>query len=43
MARRPRSLYRCTQNLFDLRRMAVVHNLHVIARMPEATVEASAG
>ena len=31
------------KNLFDLRRMAVVHNLHVIARMPEATVEASAG
>ena len=23
------------QNLFDLRRIAVVHNLHVIARMPE--------
>jgi transposase len=23
------------KNLFDLRRMAVVHNLHVIARMPE--------
>lgn len=25
----------CRKNLFDLRRMAVVHNLHVIARMPE--------
>ena len=23
------------KNLFDLRRIAVVHNLHVIARMPE--------
>jgi hypothetical protein len=31
------------KNLFDLRRMAVVHNLHVIARMSQATVEASAG
>ncbi len=31
------------KNLFDLRRMAVVHNLHVIARMSEATVEASTG
>ena len=28
----------CSQrkNLFDLRRIAVVHNLHVIARMPES-------
>ncbi len=26
------------KNLFDLRRIAVVHNLHVIARMPELTV-----
>jgi hypothetical protein len=25
------------KNLFDLRRMAVVHNLHVIARMPNPT------
>jgi hypothetical protein len=31
------------KNLFDLRRMAVVHNLHVIARMSQATVEATAG
>jgi len=23
------------KNLFDLRRSAVVHNLHVIARMPD--------
>lgn len=29
-------------NLFDLRRMAVVHNLHVIARMPESTLDAMA-
>ena len=27
------------KNLFDLRRMAVVHNLHVIARMPELTLD----
>jgi hypothetical protein len=27
------------KNLFDLRRMAVVHNLHVLARMPEPVVE----
>ncbi len=27
------------KNLFDLRRIAVVHNLHVIARMSELTVE----
>lgn len=27
------------KNLFDLRRMAVVHNLHVIARMPQPVVE----
>jgi hypothetical protein len=26
------------KNLFDLRRMAVVHNLHVLARMSEPTV-----
>ncbi len=25
------------KNLFDLRRMAVVHNLHVVARMSETT------
>ena len=30
------------KNLFDLRRMALVHNLHVIARMPEAKVEMTA-
>jgi transposase len=24
------------KNLFDLRRAAVIHNLHVLARMPEA-------
>ncbi len=30
------------KNLFDLRRMAVVHNLHVIARMPELTLEEAA-
>lgn len=27
------------KNLFDLPRMTVVHNLHVIARMPELTKE----
>lgn len=27
------------KNLFDLRRMAVVHNLHVIARMPEPATD----
>ncbi len=27
------------KNLFDLRRTAVVHNLHVIARMPDSRVE----
>ena len=26
------------KNLFDLRRMAVVHNLHVISRMPQPVV-----
>lgn len=26
------------KNLFDLRRMAVVHNLHVIARMPQPVI-----
>lgn len=30
------------RNLFDLRRMAVVHNLHVIARMPELSLDAAA-
>ena len=30
------------KNLFDLRRMAVVHNLHMIARMPENTKEETA-
>jgi hypothetical protein len=30
------------KNLFDLRRSAVVHNLHVIARMPEETQDAVA-
>lgn len=30
------------RNLFDLRRIAVVHNLHVIARMPELAVDAAA-
>ena len=30
------------KNLFHLRRMAVVHNLHVIARMPELTLEEAA-
>ena len=30
------------KNLFDLRRMAVVHNLHVLARMSENTVSAVA-
>ena len=30
------------KNLFDLRRMAVVHNLHVIARMPELAVDEAA-
>lgn len=34
----PRARYRGTRkNLFDLRRTAVVHNLHVIARQPGAT------
>lgn len=27
------------KNLFDLRRMGVVHNLHVVARMPHITPE----
>jgi hypothetical protein len=30
------------RNLFDLRRTAVVHNLHVIARMPELSLDAAA-
>lgn len=30
------------KNLFDLRRLAVVHNLHVIARMPEPTAQQTA-
>ena len=30
------------RNLFDLRRIAVVHNLHVLARMPELAGEAAA-
>ena len=30
------------KNLFDLRRMAVVHNLHVIARMPTPAVDETA-
>ena len=30
------------KNLFDLRRMAVVHNLHVLARMSENKVQAAA-
>lgn len=30
------------KNLFDLRRIAVVHNLHVIARMPELILEQGA-
>jgi len=30
------------KNLFDLRRLAVVHNLHVIARMPELTAQPTA-
>lgn len=30
------------KNLFDLRRMAVVHNLHVIARMPEPAIDEAA-
>lgn len=30
------------KNLFDLRRVAVVHNLHVIARMPEQAVDEAA-
>ena len=29
-----RSRYRARKNLFDLRRVAVVHNLHVLARYP---------
>ena len=29
------------KNLFDLRRCAVVHNLHVIARQPHATQQAA--
>ena len=29
------------KNLFDLRRVAVVHNLHVIARAPWATGQAA--
>ena len=33
-----RARYRgCRKNLFDLRRIAVVHNLHVIARLPHHT------
>ena len=31
-----------SKNLFDLRRLAVVHNLHVIARMKEYTPEQAA-
>ena len=27
------------KNLFDLRRMVVVHNFHVIARMPQPVIE----
>ena len=30
------------KNLFDLRRVAVVHNLHVIARMDELTEQPTA-
>lgn len=30
------------KNLFDLRRMAVVHNLHVIARIPEPALDEAA-
>ncbi|MBC6473409.1 MAG: transposase, partial [Hormoscilla sp. GM102CHS1] len=30
------------KNLFDLRRMAVVHNLHVLAKMPATTQEKTA-
>jgi len=30
------------KNLFDLRRMAVVHNLHVLARMPATTQDKTA-
>ncbi|MBO1348143.1 MAG: transposase [Hormoscilla sp. GUM202] len=30
------------KNLFDLRRMAVVHNLHLLARMPATTQEKTA-
>lgn len=30
------------RNLFDLRRTAVVHNLHVIARIPEPSLDAAA-
>ena len=30
------------KNLFDLRRMAVVHNFHVLARMPATTQEKTA-
>lgn len=34
----PRARYRGTRkNLFDLRRTAVVHNLHVVARQPDQT------
>jgi IS5 family transposase len=29
------------KNLFDLRRVAVVHNLHVIARHPQQTSQAA--
>lgn len=39
----PRARYRGTRkNLFDLRRTAVVHNLHVIARQPTGATGSTA-
>lgn len=32
----------CRKNLFDLRRLAVVHNLHVIARLPQPACDEAA-
>ena len=39
--RAPRPLPRPRKNLFDLRRVAVVHNLHVIARQPSPAKQAA--
>ena len=37
-----RARYRTLRkNLFDLRRMAVVHNLHILARLPQLPSQAA--